>query len=36
MVYIDTSAFVKRYHGEEGSEVVNNIFNKGKEGNKKI
>ena len=36
MIYIDTSAFVKRYHTEEGSEVVNWVFEEGKKGNKKI
>ena len=36
MIYLDTSAFVKRYHTEEGSEVVNKIFDEGKKGNKKI
>ena len=36
MIYIDTSAFVKRYHTEEGSEVVNRVFEEGKKGNKKI
>ena len=36
MIYIDTSAFVKRYHTEKGSEVVNKVFDEGKKGNKKI
>ncbi len=26
MIYIDTSAFVKRYHDEEGSEKVDDVF----------
>ena len=30
MIYIDTSAFVKRYHTEEGSEVVKKIFEESK------
>lgn len=30
-IYLDTSAFVKRYCEEEGSEIVNEIFESGKE-----
>ncbi len=29
MIYIDTSAFVKRYHIEAGSEKVNDILKVG-------
>jgi predicted nucleic acid-binding protein len=32
MIYLDTSAFVKEYHDEEGSEYVHEIFRKAKEG----
>jgi len=32
MIYIDTSAFVKRYHIEAGSEKVNDIFKSGMNG----
>ena len=36
MIYIDTSAFVKRYHSEEGSDVVNRIFEDARNGVKSI
>ncbi len=36
MIYIDTSAFVKRYHIEAGSEKVNNIFREGMNGKRTI
>ncbi len=36
MIYIDTSAFVKRYHIEAGSEKVNYIFREGMNGKRTI
>ena len=36
MLYLDTSAFVKEYHNEEGSAYVHEIFRKAKEGEVKL
>ena len=36
MIYIDTSAFVKRYHHESGSEKIENLFKEAMQGKKTI
>jgi predicted nucleic acid-binding protein len=36
MIYLDTSALVKKYHDEEGSEYVHEIFRKAKGGENKL
>ena len=34
-IYIDTSAYVKEYHDESGSELVHSVFESAKNGDDK-